>query len=83
MQVWFRDFNVVAKDLIEANLQRGDSRAFALALFHRGDDLFAVLAQVAELIQLGVIARADHPGIGGQRRRLVGNGAFEPFPNIG
>ena len=29
-----------------------------------------------------MIARADHPGIGGQRRRLVGYGAFEPFANV-
>ena len=50
MQVWFRDFNVVAKDLIEANLQRADVGALALALLHRGDNLFAVLTEVAQLI---------------------------------
>src|SRR5260370_24187336 len=82
MQVGFRDFNVVAKDLIEANLQRTDARAFALALLHGGDDLFAVLAEVAKFIELIMVTAADHAGIGGQGRRLVGDGALEPIADV-
>src|ERR1700687_1429361 len=83
MQVVLRNFNVVAKDLIEANLQRADARAFALALFHSGDNLFAVLAEVAKFIQLGMVTAANHSGIGSQGRRLVGDGAFEPIAGGG
>src|SRR5258707_10265360 len=82
MQVGFRDFNVIPKDLIEANLQRADVGAFTLALFHGGDDLFAVLAEVAKFIELGVVTAADHAGIGGQGRRLVGDGAFQPIADV-
>src|ERR1700687_3583212 len=83
MQVVLRNFNVVAKDLIEANLQRADARAFALALFHSGDNLFAVLAEVAKFIQLGMVTAANHSGIGSQGRRLVGDGACEPIADVG
>src|ERR1700674_2729027 len=83
MQVSFRNFNVVAKDLIEANLERPDARAFALALFHSGDNLLAVLAEVTKFIQLGMVTAANHARIGGQGRRLVGDGAFQPIANVG
>ena len=47
-------FDVEAEDLVVANLERADSGALALAIFHGGDDLAAVLAQVAQLVELGV-----------------------------
>src|ERR1700674_795407 len=83
MQVGFRNFNVVAKDLIEANLERPDTRAFALALFHSGDNLFAVLAEVAKFIQLGMVTAANHAGIGCQGGRFVGDSAFQTIANVG
>ncbi len=83
MQVGFRDFNVIPKDLIEANLQRADVGAFTLALFHGGDNLFAVLAEVAKFIELGVVTAADHSRIAGQGGWLVGDGAFEPVADVG
>src|ERR1700731_41214 len=83
MLVGFRNFNVVAKNLIEPNLQRTDARTFALALLHGSDDLFAVLAEVAKFIELGMVTAANHARIGGQGRRLVGDGAFEPVADVG
>src|SRR6266403_4991958 len=83
MQIGLGNLNVVAEDLIEANLQRVDVGAFALALLHRCDDLFAVLAQVAKFIQLRVVTVANHSGISRKRRRLIGNRAFEALANIG
>src|SRR6267142_1273961 len=83
MQVRFRNLNVVSKDLIETNLQRIDSRALALALFHGGDDLLAVLTEIAKFVQFAVIAAADHPGLGGQGRRVVGDGTLEALADVG
>ncbi len=83
MQVRFRNFNVVAENLVEANFQRADARALALALFHGGDDLFAVLAQVAQLVEFSVIAGANDAGISGESGRFVGDGALKAFADIG
>ena len=83
MEVGLRDLDVVAEDLVEADLQRVDAGAFAFALFHGGDDLFAVLAEVAEFVEFGVIVGADDAGVGGERGRLVGDGALEAFADVG
>ena len=68
------DFDVVAEDVVEADLERGDAGALALAGFDLGDVLLAVLAEVAEFVELGVIAGADGAAIGEVERRLVGDG---------
>jgi len=83
MEIGLRNLHVVAENLVEANLQRSDAGPFALALFHRGDDLFAVLAEVAELVKFAMVTAANHPRLGGERGRLVGDGAFEALANIG
>ncbi len=83
MEIRLRNLHVVAKNRIEANLQRRDAGAFALALFHGRDNLLAVLAEVAKLVELAVIAAANDAGIVGESRRLVGNGAFEALANVG
>ena len=53
VQIGAGDFDVVAEDVVEADLQRGDAGALALAGFDLGDVLVAVLAEVAELVELG------------------------------
>ena len=83
MQIGFGDFDVEAEHLVEANLERGDAGALAFALFHGGDDLAAVLAQVAQFVEFGVEAAANDAGIGGQRRRIVGEGFFEALVHVG
>ena len=82
MQIWLRNFDVVAEDTVEANLQGIDAGALALALFHSGNDLLAVLAQVAEFVKFGVVAITNDSRIGGQGWRLVGDGAVEAFTHI-
>src|SRR5260370_10927478 len=54
MQVRLGDLDVVAENLVEADFERSDVGALALALFHRGDDLLAVLAEIAQLVEVGV-----------------------------
>src|SRR5258708_39306073 len=83
MQVGLGDFNVVAEDVVEADFEGGDVSALALALFHGSDDLFAVLAEVAQLSELDVKAAADDAGIGGESGRIVGEGTFPDFAAIG
>ena len=83
MEIRLRDFDVVAKNLIEANLERADAGAFAFALFHGRDDLLAVLAQIAMLVKLGVVAGPDDSRFGDQGGRFVGNGALQAVSDIG
>jgi hypothetical protein len=64
-EIGLGNFDVVAKDLVEADFEGVDAGAFAFALFHGGDDLLAVLAEIAEFVEFGVIAGADHAGLGG------------------
>src|SRR6266849_6168488 len=59
MQVGFRYLDVIAENVVKANFERGDVGAFAFALFHGGDDLFAVLAEVAQLVELAFEAVSD------------------------
>src|ERR1019366_5941931 len=47
------DFDVVAGGVVGAYLERGDAGALALAGLDLGDVLLAVLAEVAELVELG------------------------------
>src|SRR5260221_90612 len=53
MQVGLGNFDVVAEDMVKADFERRDIGALALALFHGSDDLLAVLAEVAQLVELG------------------------------
>ena len=42
-----------------------------------------MLAEVAQFVELGVVAAANDAGIGGERGGLVGDGAFEAFADVG
>ena len=74
MQVGLGDFDVVAEDVVEADLERLDAGAGALAGFDLGDELAAVLAEVAQFVELGVVAGADGAAVGEVDGRLVGDG---------
>ncbi len=76
MQIRFGDLDVIAEYAVEADFERVDAGSFALALFHCGDDLFAVLAEAAEFVELGVKASANDSGIRCKCRRLVGDADF-------
>ena len=57
MLVGFGDLDVVAEDVVEADLERLDAGALALAGFDLGDVLPAVLAEVAQFVEFGVDSR--------------------------
>src|SRR5207244_5065625 len=54
-----RHLDVVAEDLVEANLERRDAAALALARLEPRDVALAAVARVLELVELAVVARAD------------------------
>src|SRR5260370_10254770 len=58
MQVGLGNFDVIAENMVEADFKRSDVGALALALFHRGEDLFALLATLAPFVALRVAAAA-------------------------
>jgi len=45
--------------------------------------LFGVLAEIAELVQVGVKAGADDAGVGCESGRFVGERAFEAIADVG
>ena len=57
VHVGVRDFDVVAEDVVEADLERLDAGARAFARFDLGDVLAAVPAEIAQFVQFGVEAR--------------------------
>ena len=59
MEIRPGDLDVIAKDAVEPDLERGDAGALALAGFDPGHQLFAVLAEVAEFVKRGVVTLAD------------------------
>ena len=79
MQVRLRDLDVVAEDAIEADLQRLDAGARALAVFHLGDDLLARAADVPQVVDFRVEAVAHEAAVARQRRRLVGDRLIDPL----
>ena len=83
MQVGARDLDVVAEDVVEAHLERLNAGALPLARFDLRDVLPAVLAQVAQLVQLGVEAGADGAAVGDVQRRLVGDGFQNQVGDVG
>ena len=83
MEIGFGNFNVVAEDLVVADFEGVDGGALALALFHGGDDLLGVQAEVAEFVEFGVIAGADDARLGGDSGRFVGDRFIEKIADVG
>ena len=77
------DFDVVAEDVVEADLQRLDAGAGALAGLDLGDDLAAIAAKVAQFVEIGVAAGADGAAIGQVDGRLVGDGLQDAVAGFG
>ncbi len=82
VEIGFGNFDVVAEDLIEADFERADAGAEALALLDGGDGLFATAGERAELVEFGVIAGADVAGLVGEGRRIVGNGGGDEGADV-
>ena len=71
VQIGLGDFQVVAEDAVELDLQRADAGALALALLDLRDVLLAVAAEVAQFVERGIDAGANHAAVVQRERRLV------------
>ena len=77
------DLEVVAEDLVEPDLERGDAGAVPLALLERGDVLVAAVAERAQLVELAVVAVANDAAIGQELWRPLLEGPGELAAEIG
>ena len=66
-----RDLDVVPEHLVVADFQRADAGALLLARLHGGDDALAAVENVAQAVDLRVIALADHLALADGKRRLI------------
>ena len=64
----FGDFDVVAEDVVEADFERRDAGAGALALLDLGEVCSGCCGDVAQLVELGIEAVADRAAVGEIRR---------------
>ena len=69
--------DVVAEDLVVADLERLDARAHALALLHLLQQGFAVVGKGVQFVERRIIARANDAAIPHGESRLVHNRTFE------
>ena len=72
--VRLRDLDVVAEDLVVADLQRFDAGARPLDRFQIGDPAPGVARRQMDAVELGREAGPDDAGCGERGRRVVGDG---------
>ena len=77
------DLDVVAEDVVEAHLERGDAGALPLARLDLRDVLLAVLAEIAQLVEFGVVSGANRAAIRQVERRFVGDGFQNEVADVG
>ena len=68
------DLDVVAEDLVVADLQRADAGAFLFLRFNGGEQPLAAGENVVQAVDLGVEALADEAALAHGERRLVHDG---------
>src|SRR5581483_1432648 len=73
VQVRLGNFDVIAENIVEANLQRLDAGSTPLTRLNLGDILPSVAAQVPELVQFGMKSVANGAAISQVDGRLVRN----------
>ena len=83
MQVRLRDLDVVAEHAVEADLERVDAGARALALLHLGDHLAARSADRLQLVERRVDAVAREAAIARERAWLVDERPLDQIADVG
>src|SRR5256884_8857229 len=66
-----RDLQVIAEDLVETDLERGDAGSLALARLEPGDVLLPAVASVLELVELVIVPGSDRVAVGRLGRRAL------------
>ena len=78
-----RDLDVVAEDLVEADLQARDAGPLAFVGLVLGDPLLAAGIELAQLVEVGAIAVADEAAVARGERAFVDERRFERAANVG
>ncbi len=81
--IGFGDFDVIAEDVVEADFQRADAGAGALALLDLGEVGVAVVRDVAEFVETRVEAVADRAAVVEVDGRFVGEGGQNVVADFG
>ena len=75
------DLYIIAEDIVEADLERRNSRPLSLLLLHVRDPFFRRMCQRRQFVQFCVIPMPDYAGIGKIRRRGVDDCALDGIGN--
>src|SRR5260370_29934811 len=76
------DLDVVAEDLVESDLQAGDSGAADLLSLKASDPILPAAGDRMELIEGAIVAPADHTSFSRAERRLVHEGGIPQVVQI-
>ena len=82
-RVRLRDLDVVAENLVVADLQRFDARALPFDRLQVGDPGPGVARRQVDAVEFGREAGADDAGRGERGGRVVGDGGCEQRGNVG
>ena len=82
-EVRLGDLDEVAEDGVELDLQRLDAGALAFVFLEAGRSSPCRRGRRAEFVELGRLAVADDAAVAEVGGRLVGEGAFEEFGEVG
>src|SRR5262247_2481950 len=82
LEVSLRDLDVIAEDLVVADLERPDSAAFALARLELRQKIFPARQHAAQFVKLFGEARADDRPTLYLRRRALGDGASDVTDDV-
>ncbi len=83
MHIRLGDFQIIAEDVVEADLERADAGAGPLALLDLGEVGFAVARNIAQLIEAGVETVANGTAVVQIDGRLIGEGGENAIANFG
>ena len=83
VQIGPGDLDVIAEHRIETHLQRGNAGALHLIRLQLGDPILAAALGLAQFIQRGVKAVADHAAFLDGERRFIHDGAGYEVHQLG
>ena len=77
-----RDFDIEAVHLVVFDTQIRDARARALARFEIDQELIAVLRNIAQLVEIRIVAARDHAAVANQRGGLGRDGVRQQIETL-
>ena len=78
-----RHLDEEARDAVVGELQRGNARAFAFAALELEQEFVGVRGDLAQLVELGVVARRDHVAVAQHDGGFFGDRALQEVDDVG